>query len=44
MGTRVLYFERTDRKLKAAKNSWGWGNGDANLIFKIDSSVWDKER
>lgn len=44
MGTSALYFDLTDKKLKAAKDSWGWGKGDANLIFEIDSSVWDKER
>lgn len=43
MGTSALYFDRTDKNLKQAKNSWGWGKDDANLIFKIDSSVWDKE-
>lgn len=43
MGTSALYFDCTDKNSKEAKNSWGWGKDDANLIFKIDSSVWDKE-
>lgn len=43
MGTRALYFYRTSKNLKEAKDSWGWGKDDANLIFRIDSSVWGKE-
>lgn len=43
MGTSAPHFDRIDKNLKEAEDSWGWGKDDANLIFRIDSSVWDKE-
>lgn len=43
MGTSTPYFDCADKNLKEAKDSWGWGKDDTNLIFKNDSSVWDKE-
>lgn len=43
LGTSSLYFDLTDKNLKEAKDSWGWEKDDANLIFKTDSSFWDRE-